>query len=129
MEKYTIYCTKEQTKKAFELGAPLAMGGSRKIFNAMGVKDKSFEEAYDFEGVVIINDNVYLSPTSEQMINWLDEKEIYIEIVLSPYDWYWSFLINKDYTEKTFYTRSEAIIAAIDAALDYLIESRSTRNT
>lgn len=68
---YTIYCTPEQTKTALELGAPIEWLDSRKYHDAMNFNNKSFEETYNDVVCVIVDDNVYLSVTAEQMIGWL----------------------------------------------------------
>lgn len=125
MNKFTIYCTLEQTKKALKLGAPLEKASSREIFNAMGFRDKTFEEMYDFKGCVIINDDVYLTPTSEQMIGWIATKGVFVGVA-------WDYIINKweSYTHiknkligcDDYDSREEATITAIDEALDYLIK-------
>lgn len=58
MERYTIYCTKDQTRKAFKLGAPLQYGDQGKE-------------------VVYIEDEGYMKiPTAGQMCGWLEEQYI-----------------------------------------------------
>lgn len=96
MDNYTIRCSDEQTRKARKLGASLEY-----TYGNCGLKH-------------------YINPTADQMLGWLDEKEVYIEIVMSTEDWQWSYLLNKGENGKMFYTRKEAVKAAIDEALDYL---------
>ena len=57
MEKYTIYCTEAQTKKALELGAPIQT--IKKPQYSVGLIAKV---------------------TAEQMIGWLEEQGIYFHI-------------------------------------------------
>ena len=113
MDKYTIYCTEEQTKTALELGAPI---------NLDYHKD-------DFENSIKIRNLCYAEvPTAEQMIGWLEEQGIlvnvsatflhnntasYLYIIGSNFDDY-------NYNEVAYPSRKEATLAAIDAALDYL---------
>lgn len=97
---YTILCTQEQTIKAIELGAPI-------------------------EGIFI--------PTAEQMIGWLEEKGLIFNIVkvtglFNKASWYgFKIISRRGYTEYNVvqhHSRPEATLAAIDAALDYLIENK-----
>ena len=82
MNRYTIYCTEEQTKKALELGAPL---------NCCYHND-------DFQNTIKIGSLHYVEiPTAEQMLGWLEDN---------------------------YESRKEATLAAIDAALEYLINNR-----
>lgn len=111
MEEYTIYCTPEQTKKAFELGAPIKTRSYR--FNDHS-KDFFAEEGKG-----------YFIPTAEQMIGWMEEKEGIREISLHHLKDSWHicvYLDNDDitHTELSYSSRKEATIAAIDAALKYL---------
>ena len=102
MNRYTIYCTEEQTRKAFELGAPI------EIFNADG-------------NIEIIE------PTAEQMIGWLrKEMKLAISIDYNIQNnilvWFYS-IFNFAYSN-TFSEPEEATLAAIDAALDYLVNNK-----
>lgn len=95
MNRYEIRCTPEQTRKAIELGAPI--------------------------------------PTAEQMLGWLEEQGLHINfdttseedinnclIIKWEYFIYNKYhdIINDQYYE--YPTRKKAILAAIDAALEYL---------
>lgn len=117
MSDYNVFCTPEQTKKALELGAPI--------------------ETYSGGDVeyVGINDCKRIIPTTEQMIGWLEEQRCIIEIsIWNGYHngtLYWhydlcgynhTFIFNDDINE--FESRKEATLAAIDAALDYLISRK-----
>lgn len=105
MDKYTIYCTAEQTKKAFKLGAPI---------NVSSLVTGQYGEPHA-EYIT------YLNPTAEQMIGWLEEHGFVIEIILSDEEEHpWTFAMNKVKDVCVYDTRKEATLAAIDAALEYL---------
>lgn len=117
MNKYTTHCTEEQTKKAFELGAPIVIL-------------PNYEEYSGFPFVRHTNGNEYpcVIPTAEQMIGWLEEREDIDEIAPMKKGDYWVYVVymagiwsDIESPEDAFYpTRKEATLAAIDAALDYL---------
>lgn len=117
MNKYTIYCTEEQTRKALELGAPIVITPMLNILrNEMG------------KAGYILDSSMYWFPTTEQMIGWLEEKGLQIDA-----DWSWAGQITTYVWDKAehkhVYTsnansRQEATLAVIDAALDYLIENK-----
>ena len=108
MNKYTIYCTSEQTKRAYELGAPIEKP-SNSLFESLENK----------------------IPTTEQMCGWLREKyniHVYVlqcqnltyipqgnicnnGVTTQLFDW--------DY-EEYFDSYQQAIHIAIDTALKYL---------
>lgn len=70
MEQYTIYCTEEQTKRAFELGATIQQ-------IALGACDY-------YNHHTKINDYYYVIPRAEQMLGWLrEEKGLYIDTTWS----------------------------------------------
>lgn len=114
IDKYTIYCTKEQTKKALELGAPLELE----------------TEVYYPNGAAFPK-----KPTAEQMIGWLEDKGISVKAVC--FSWLYE---NKPTWQVHAYQRStnfwdeiafghsksckEATLSAIDAALGYLINNK-----
>lgn len=110
MEEFTIYCTKEQTRKALELGASI-----EEI-------DYNCQQGYIYEKV-----------TAEQMMGWLEAKGLCVE----PYRTACGYLctISKvpsgsqiysqdeegdDEYSGQFTTKGKAILAAIDTALEYL---------
>lgn len=103
MKRYNIYCTFEQTKKALELGAPIKY-------------------------VSIGNIKKYHEPTAEQMIGWLEDQKLKINIAhVDMVEDCLSFHIyegkDRDLAVKKGYnysSRKEATLAAIDAALEYL---------
>ena len=103
MERYIIFCTKEQTERAIKLGAPC-------------------ENPDDFTPMRF--------PTAEQMRGWLREEygiqafvstlvgntaSVYVKGNFTMFN-----VNNCDGMPKNFDTYEQAILAAIDAALDYL---------
>ena len=124
MEQYTIDCTPEQTCKALELGAPI--------------------HSKDYEGGIItinhrwfrINNKCYRCPTAEQMRGWLMEK--LKATTFSPRYYHFAegygyliicaeCVLERDFTDNVRYllnSDKEATLAAIDAALDYLIQMK-----
>lgn len=118
MDKYIIYCTPEQTKMALKLGAPIQLW-------------KGFEATHTPTGSFIENNVLYFIPTAEQMIMWLEEQRILIEIYYnSTYRHYnyckkyggygnWGCALYDSYTHG-FPSRKDATLAAIDAAFEYL---------
>lgn len=118
MERYTIYCTEDQTLKAERLGAPI-----KKTWESGGHSD--------------LDKYIYKKPTAEQMIGWIEsistiqlqmEKQmvesgtryrIWVRDECKPFS---------DIIEMHNYpTRKEATLAAIDAALDYLEKNRNEK--
>lgn len=102
MNRYTIYCTETQVKKALELGAPIKT--IKKPRYSIGLIEKV---------------------TSEQMIGWFEEQGVMFNIAVNPFDDY-KVIITKASSYETIanikwnHNRKNAIIAGIDAALDYL---------
>lgn len=125
MERYTIYCTEEQVKKALKLGALievetiLASDYETSRDNKVHVSEHLAKSAPYQEYAII--------PTAEQMIGWLEEQyfnEIHVEQNARKT---WSYIMydKKDNCIDEQYgytTRKEATLAAIDVALDYLIK-------
>lgn len=114
MEKYTIYCTTTQVKKAIELGAPIIDNG------------KSTDVP-----VMLYNRKGYSIPTAELMIGWLGTQGLSIDV-----EWSWngqSTMWVWDNTKKehvyTSYGNShkENTLASIDAALEYLIKIKEEK--
>lgn len=131
MNNYTIPCTAEQTKKALELGAPIDTeafaNDSRPHTTASNPKRHDF----------IVN---CVIPTTQQMIGWLEEQGFNVVIKAQPFKgcrcsriWISKiYNINSPINYNSYYyihykecfSRKEAILAAIDAALDYLIVNK-----
>lgn len=110
MNRYTIYCTEEQAIKAFELGGPL---------------QHNWQEE---DLIVFIEKEGYKKiPTAEEMIGWLEEKgKLRIGIDANWCFWCYTILDNRQIVEQgiEYQTRKEATLAAIDAALNYLVEKK-----
>lgn len=111
MEIYTIRCTPEQTKRAYNLGAPIQKGQG--IYH--GVKTISITPQHEGSFYVIV-------PTIQQMIGWLrKEKYFSFNVIDGCYSnikikvTFGIELIYEDWgdTEKN-------TLKAIDAALSYL---------
>lgn len=101
MDDYTIFCTEEQAKKALVLGAPI-------------IKEERFSPVNWNSGLI--------NPTAEQMIGWLQGQKIGISIKEGLDSWFYLITENKkDIVQWEKPTRREATLAAIDAALDYLL--------
>lgn len=121
ISNYSIYCTEAQTKKALELGAPINLHP----FHSSVIKGNERL----FEHIVCIDDKYYCSPTTEQMISWLEEQTILviIEYVNNNKTWFYS-IINSENNYKNkyrdFVSRKEATLVSIDEALDYLISNK-----
>lgn len=108
MFNYTIYCTEEQTRKVLELGAPLIR------FYSTGCSD--------FINTLIISDTeAYAIPTAEEMIGWLEEQEIFINVIHDEV-YFYNIQVNDPQPLKLdkYTNRREATLAAIDSALAYL---------
>lgn len=115
MDKFTIYCTEEQTKKALELGAPITTRNDRFDERVSPICKEGEQWLYA------------IIPTAEQMLGWLEEQGILIDI---DTEWNKSVLVyvwdceNKSPINNVFHgSRKEATLAAIDAALEYLIKT------
>lgn len=151
MNRFTSYCTEEQTKKALlELGAPILL-----------VPEEYYTEKEHFHMEIEGENASVILPTTEEMINWLEEQGdiLYIDTYLYEDDGYprmcgYGFTIynkNKEiitgtFTEKgslvyicpkskeyfylsgtytnDFLTKREATLEAIDAALEYLTSKK-----
>lgn len=118
MYQYTNYCTEEQTKKALELGAPIY---TAPYFSVL---------IYEVRNFFVKDDTCYYFPTTEQMINWLEEQGVVITI--SNFHNEYGYSVSKfenNFDESIAYhsaidsnnSRKEATLAAIDAALEFLI--------
>lgn len=116
MNNYTIYCTEEQTKKAFvELDAPL-----KQVFYNV-----HFDETLKEYHLIRIGCKLYEIPTAEQMIGWLQDQGIGISIKEGLDRWFYLITDNKNDIEQWERpTRKETTLAAIDAALEYLMNNK-----
>lgn len=127
MPDYTLYCTEEQTKKALELGAPIYYHKNAYVGNS--TPHFYIGEYGNHENGWIL----YLIPTAEQMIGWLEDN-IRGVITISK-NWHqgcmkFDWVIFDDFEtiiegSIVFYnSRKEATISAIDAALEYLFVNK-----
>lgn len=116
MDRYTIYCTKKQTKKALKLGAPLYKLSMS--VDDSHLRDKSIRVNKENELVD------YALSTAEQMIGFLRSKNI--KFHFDDETNYWSISdANNDITPLRWYGYSNnKELDAIDAALDYLIKNK-----
>lgn len=120
MDKYTIFCTETQTKKALKLGAPIRINKNGIFDNPITIIGYPYLEKVDNHG------NEFTIPTAEWMINWLEEQENIWKINVDRcpvLQWYYA--INSEpsmsiRSNNLYSSRKEATIAAIDAALEYL---------
>lgn len=116
MDNYTIYCTKEQVIKAFELGAPITKEPSKLPLCGC----VCLEEKDDITGAPY-----WLMPvTAEQMIGWLRAKGFVFYIAEYNDHVFWRVANNHDkiwykYDDKIKDSK-DAIISIINAALEYL---------
>lgn len=110
---YTIRCTPAQTRKALELGVPIESGNDVNIYD--NKEDTNL---------------LYKFPTAEQMIGWLEEQGVTFEVILASKKFVYFTMWRIDdrgarpivgRSASDFPSRSEATLAAIDAALEYLI--------
>lgn len=120
MNRYTIYCTEEQTKKALKVDAPIKI-----TYCAVDLYNREY----------IIGENkctAIIIPTAEEMLGWMEEQgKITVKVEhFDEEDTNWIFVIftfneRQWVTDgKNFYSRKEATLAAIDAALDYLLKQK-----
>lgn len=123
MNRYKDYYTEEQTKKAFELGAPIGVLYTKDDYQQ---KIPTYSNKGEF-----VNYN-YFVPTTEEMIGWLEAQGIlvlpepsqdkfYGTYSLKREDGYW---FNRIFLKGLYPSRKEATLVAIDAALDYLKENK-----
>lgn len=127
MEKYTIYCTKNQARKALELGAPIEF----KTLCHYDLQNGKFIPYPDLD-IDIDGEPILILPTVEQMIGWLEEQKSDMRFeVATGIAHTWHYYIHLNYGNhyhnlfnSDFSSRKEATLAAIDAALDYLSKDK-----
>ena len=125
MEQYTIYCSDEQTKKAYELGAPIYVFDK---WNSKAIEETKFK----IEHRAKLDSGLRAeNPTTEQMIGFFRSKNIHIVIHKDVVDKWSAYGHEIEPIEFTVFDRlngydsfEEAILAAIDAALDYLSKKK-----
>lgn len=117
MNEFSIYCTREQTKKALELGAPI-------------YTSPYFEQLKYEMRIFFVKDGLcYWYPTAEQMISWLEENNIETIIVCKKDGGDYGYTVyhtshRSPLQHFGFSSRKEATLAAIDAALEYLTQNK-----
>ena len=130
MNNYTIYCTSEQTRKAFELGAPIEKDCSAHLHDP-------YRTTY-IDGCSYCK--YYCNPTAEEMMGWLEDKRIIIIFMPTikddgSYRWVahvWYFqdenfqdeIVWIDSENLSHLSRKKVTLAAIDAALEYLSNNK-----
>lgn len=131
MNRYTIYCTEAQTKKALELDAPLT---------EIPFRTEMKPDTCNKYGFIHLNNTYFVIPTTEQMIGWLRKEHnihpridcegsenyvVKLQFINSSKD---LDVVNKSYKgiigHPGFPSPEEATIAAIDAALEYLTNNK-----
>lgn len=123
MDEYEIRCTEKQAKKALELGAPLETRTNKNPFVDVGFfncRGQFVCESYDI-------------PTAGQMIGWLESTIRISDIdVYRGGSQYWTFSVTlfcgNIIGKENYFTRKEATLAAIDAALNYLINRKEEKS-
>lgn len=113
---YTIYCTEEQTKKALALGAPIELESEYyhptehdfKLDNP--ILCESFTNGYHYAKC----------PTAEQMLGWLEKQGLSITIY-NYLNISFAFELDCVSNGKRYPNRTDVTLAAIDAALEYLL--------
>lgn len=120
---YTIHCTDEQTLKAIKLGAPIEDIPMYKYNDDK--LPKLVHKNY-------VNNTVFsYCPTAEQMFGWLEEKCVHINFenifdIECNYVFSSASFNEHGYEEIRHGYKSikQATLAAIDAALDYLMRKQ-----
>lgn len=114
MNRYSIYCTPEQTKRVYKLGASIEL----------------YSICVQREKYTIVTNDFYVDfkvaiPTAEQMRGWLREKNIFISVChnCAGYGVWLKNIVPSEHIGELigyFDTEPQALLVAIDAALDYL---------
>lgn len=119
MNGYTIKCTEEQTKKAFELGAPIK---ANKDYSNGNISETLcvYGEIVDKNEYGIGECIILVIPTAEQMIGWLRSKNVLFHF--DDETNYWNICSTGDDLTplRLFGYAVNKELDAIDAALEYL---------
>lgn len=123
MKRYEIRCTESQTRKALELGAPI---DNITHYASYGKNYISGNNIYD-------NGVCYFIPTAEKMIGWLEEQGFKFNIYEKFGNSWYYYVGHRTYREPiqefdNLKSRQEATLAAIDAALEYLMSNKNHRH-
>lgn len=105
MEKYTIYCTEEQIKKALELGVPIQVVNS--------ILSNSIK-------TVLVSNGFAIIPTAEQMIGFLRSKGM--KFYFNDITTLWQIVYNTKIIGQGCSDNKE--LATIDSALEYLSKNK-----
>lgn len=126
MDRYTVYCTEEQTMKALELGAPIKINSWPPING-----EKFMWLSPPKDAIAWDNSTNCLIPTAEQMLGWLrEEHNIHISIFSSIWKgeeikYHYAIVqIGKTPIGEFYTTYSEAILTSIDKAFNYFIQNK-----
>lgn len=114
MNQYTIYCTKEQALRAYMLGAPLEEEKPYAQIVEVGIAKGEFGQSVGVYKCI---------PTAEQMCGWIREKGVNAYACCTICRSYCGNLYDSvyGYRETKYFDKYEdALLAAIDLALDYL---------
>lgn len=112
MGRYTLYCTKAQTKMALNLGAPITT-----------IKSKRTKDTILSDDVIKYDEDTFtyvVSPTTEQMIGFLRDKgfRFHFDDITN----FWRIVFNLEIIAKGYSETKE--LDAIDAALEYLSKNK-----
>lgn len=128
MNDYTIHCTEAQTKKALELGAQIINYPIQMAPYGVPKYERQLPSGKRI---------AYVFPTAEQMIGWLEEKNVKCFILPDMYkDDSYNIQINDELVTTghpqydyplTYETRQEATLDAIDNALEYLSNNKNKK--
>lgn len=117
MKEYKIYCTDEQTQKAYNLDAPLEIASDVNKHTVLCRK----RQYHTYAEIVI--------PTGEEMIGWLENHKNITAIEITHFGSHWFAHVTTttpgcSLCMDCFQTRKEATLVAIDMALNYLIKQK-----
>lgn len=129
MNKYIIYCTPEQTERALELGASIILFCKDYMHGHINYMGSPISIGH----YVLIHKDLYYAPTTEQMIGWLIKEHGILPVIdmanSMSFKHGFAAMIKMENNIKRFVgiypTPKEATLAAIDAALEYLINNKS----
>lgn len=126
MNTFTIFCTEAQTRRALELGAPINIRCSYNGYYPLPFIREIIVEPHHFAEV----------PTAEQMLGWLKTKGFAFGITNYNDGFndhvFWRVANNQDkrwyISDDKLKDPKEAVLAAIDAALNYLKNKKGGNN-
>lgn len=117
INEFEIRCTPEQSQNALKLGAPIEQVTGRMEDRPCFFTKEYYEEGYQ-------DCSPYYIPTAEEMIGWLESQDCIRDVEVVRYST-WRYRVDitnlQSLNNWGFTSRKEATLAAIDAALDYLL--------